>query len=562
MGVQLFKIGFVKDPPLSGSEFSLSRGICLELGQASADTSPYNGGFSGNRLRNPSVFKALAKFGSNTLLSRILGFVRDLVFAHVFGAGSATDAFFVAFKIPNFLRRLFAEGAFAAAFVPVLAEYRQRSYEELKHFVDRVAGTLGSVLLLVTVVGVAGAPGVVMVFAPGFVDDRGLLALATEMLRLTFPYLLFISLTAFAGGILNSYNRFGVPAFTPVILNLCLIAAALWLSPLLEEPIVALAWGVLAAGLFQLLFQIPFLHQLRLVPRLRLAPRDPGVRRIGTLMLPALFGVSVTQLNLMLDTVIASFLEDGSISWLYYSDRLMEFPLGVLGVGLGTVILPRLSERHLQASPGGFSHTLDWALRLSLLFGLPAALGLFVLAGPIIVTLFQSAVFDLRDVTMSSYSLMAYSLGLLPFILIKVLAPGYYARQDTRTPVRIAVRAMAANMLLNLILVWPLAHAGLALATTLSAALNAFLLYRGLGVDGVYRLESGWGRLVLQVGAATLVMAGLLWFGAPGLEQWLALSRADRALHLLGWIGLGGAVYFGVLWFSGLRPRDFLARGG
>ncbi len=507
------------------------------------------------------VFKSLAKFGSNTLLSRILGFVRDLVFAHVFGAGSATDAFFVAFKIPNFLRRLFAEGAFAAAFVPVLADYRQRSLAELKLFVDRVAGTLGAVLLLVTLIGVVGAPGLVMLFAPGFVGDDGRLALAAEMLALTFPYLLFISLTAFAGGILNSYGRFGVPAFTPVILNVCLISAALWLSPLLAEPIVALAWGVLLAGVLQLLFQLPFLHQLRLVPRLRLAPRDPGVRRIGVLMLPALFGVSVTQLNLLLDTVLASFLEAGSISWLYYSDRLMEFPLGVLGVGLGTVILPRLSERHLQASPEAFAHTLDWALRLSLLFGLPAALGLFMLAGPIIATLFQSPVFDVRDVSMSSYSLMAYALGLLPFILIKVLAPGYFARQDMRTPVGIAVRAMAANMVLNLILVWPLAHAGLALATTLSAALNAFLLYRGLGADGVYRLAPGWGRLTLQVGGATLAMAGLLWFGVPDLEQWLALARWDRALQLVLWIGAGGAAYFLVLWLSGVRPRQFLAQG-
>lgn len=504
------------------------------------------------------MFRSLAKVGSNTLLSRILGFVRDLVVAHTFGANAGTDAFFVAFKIPNFLRRLFAEGAFAVAFVPVLTEYKERrSFAELKLFVDHVAGTLGAILLAVTLAGVLGAPVLAMVFAPGFIGSEGKLDLAVDMLRLTFPYLFFISLTAFAGGILNAHGRFGVPAFTPVFLNVSLISCALWLAPLLERPIMALAWGVLFAGILQLLFQYPFLRQIRLFPRFIPAPKDEGVRSIGRLMLPALFGVSVTQLNLLLDTLIASFLVSGSISWLYYSDRLMEFPLGILGVGLATVILPNLSKKHATESPQGFSHVIDWALRWGLLLGLPAAVGLFVLAGPMIATLFQSEVFDAADVAMSRQSLMAYALGLLSFILIKVLAPGYYSRQDTRTPVRIAVIAMFANMVLNIILVFPLAHAGLALATSLSATLNAFLLFRGLRKAGVYRPEPGWLLLILRGAAASAVMGGVLLWGVGDLTSWLGMATVDKVWRLLIWVLAGAASYFAVLALLGIGPRHF-----
>lgn len=504
------------------------------------------------------MFRSLAKVGSNTLLSRILGFVRDLVVAHTFGANAGTDAFFVAFKIPNFLRRLFAEGAFAVAFVPVLTEYKERrSFAELKLFVDHVAGTLGAVLLAVTLAGVLGAPVLAMIFAPGFIGSEGKLDLAVDMLRLTFPYLLFISLTAFAGGILNAHGRFGVPAFTPVLLNVSLISCALWLAPLMERPIMALAWGVLFAGILQLLFQYPFLRQIKLLPRFIPAPRDEGVVRIGRLMLPALFGVSVTQLNLLLDTLIASFLVSGSISWLYYSDRLMEFPLGILGVGLATVILPNLSKKHATESPQGFSHVIDWALRWGLLLGLPSAVGLFVLAGPMIATLFQSGMFDAADVAMSRQSLMAYALGLLSFILIKVLAPGYYSRQDTRTPVRIAVIAMFANMVLNIVLVFPLAHAGLALATSLSATLNAFLLFRGLRKAGVYRPEPGWPLLILRGAAASAVMGGVLFWGVGDLASWLEMATVDKVWRLLIWVLAGAASYFAVLALLGIGPRHF-----
>ncbi len=487
--------------------------------------------------------------------------MRDLVLARVFGADAGTDAFFVAFKIPNFMRRLFAEGAFSMAFVPVLSEYKeQRGRAELKHFVDDVAGTLGMVLLMVTALGVLGAPWVVMLFAPGFIDEPERLALAADMLRLTFPYLLLISLTAFAGGILNTFHRFGIPAFTPVLLNIALISCALWLSPQFERPIVALAWGVLIAGVLQLLFQLPFLGQLGLLPRPRFAPRDEGVRRIIKLMVPALFGVSVTQLNLLLDTLIASFLTAGSISWLYYSDRLMEFPLGILGVGLGTVILPNLSKRHAAADASAFSQTLDWALRWILLLGLPAAVGLLVLAGPMMATLFYSDSFNAEDVTMATRGLWAYSLGLVAFMGIKVLAPGFYARQDTRTPVRIAVIAMLTNMILNIALMFPLAHAGLALATTLSACLNAGLLLRGLLRQGVYRPAAGWTALILRGGLASAAMGLAIWFGVGDMDSWLAVSILDRVGRLVLWIAIGGGVYFAVLALLGIRSRHFRMR--
>jgi len=508
-----------------------------------------------------SLIKSVSKVGSNTLLSRILGFVRDLVFAHVFGANANTDAFFVAFKIPNFMRRLFAEGAFATAFVPVLTEYKTtREFSDLKTFVNHMAGTFGLVLLVVSLLGVVGAPVLVMIFAPGFMDEPVKQALATEMLRLTFPYLMFISLTAFAGGVLNAHGRFGIPAFTPVLLNLVLIACAIWLAPQLDQPIVALAWGVLIAGVTQFVFQLPFLNQLKLLPRFKVAPKDEGVRRVGKLMLPALFGVSVTQLNLLLDTLIASFLVSGSISWLYYSDRLMEFPQGILGVAIATVILPGLAKKHAEKSPEAFSHMMDWGIRWILLFGIPSAVGLLLLAGPMIATLFQSSVFTTNDVLMAQKSLWAYGMGLLPFMLIKVLAPGFYSRQDTKTPVRIAVIAMVSNMVLNIILVFPLQHAGLALATSLSAALNAFLLYRGLRKEKVYQPEKGWLWLFARIIGASLLMAALIAWFTPGMTFWLESDRLLKIGWLAGLIGAGVAVYFIVLLASGVRIRHFMHR--
>jgi len=508
-----------------------------------------------------SLVRSIATVGSNTLLSRILGFVRDLVVARVFGADAGTDAFFVAFKIPNFLRRLFAEGAFSLAFVPVLTEYLTlRTYIELKRFVDDVAGTFAAVLLVVSLLGTVGAPVMVGMFAPGFWGRPEQYGLSVDMLRITFPYLFFVSLTAFAGGILNAHNRFGVPAFTPVLLNLSMIGSALWLAPYLDAPIKALAWGVLLAGLLQLVFQLPFLHRLRLLPRPRLALRDEGVRRVGRLVMPALFGASVSQLNLLLDTLIASFLTAGSISWLYYSDRIMEFPLGVLGVALGSVILPNLSRRHAEKSSEQFSSTLDWALRWVLLLGLPAAVGMVVLATPIFATLFASEAFTGNDVHRSAASLQAYAFGLVAFMGIKVLAPGYYSRQDTRTPTRIAVVTLVVNMALNLALVLPLGHVGLALATTLAASLNAILLYLGLRAEGVYRPGEGWRWLIPRALIAAVLMGSVVALGAGRGSDWLEWSTLGRVSALSMWILCGVAVYATALLLMGIRPSHLLSR--
>jgi putative peptidoglycan lipid II flippase len=503
-----------------------------------------------------SFSTSLATVGGNTILSRILGFARDLIVARLFGADAGTDAFFVAFKIPNFMRRLFAEGAFSMAFVPILNEHReQRGFPALKGFVDDIAGTLGAALLLITALGVLGAPALVLIFAPGFADDASQWELATTMLRLTFPYLLFISLTAFAGGILNTYDRFGVPAFTPALLNLSLIGCAIWLAPHLERPIMALAWGVFLAGMIQFAFQLPFLAQLNLVPRPRFNGHNPDIRRVLRRMGSALFGVSVAQISLLMDTLLASFLTTGSISWLYYSDRLMEFPLGILAVTLGTVILPRLSRRHIANDPESFSHTLDWALRWLLLLGVPSAIGLLVLAGPLMATLFQSNEFSADDVAMASHSLMAYSLGLVGFMGIKILAPGYYARQEMKTPVRIAAVALLIGLGCSLILMLPLGHSGLALGTAIAATINAGLLLRGLLKQGILIPQAGWPTFLARIFAANLIMGVLVFLGTGSTADWMTMTTSGRAWHLLMWIALGASVYLGALLAFGLRPR-------
>lgn len=514
------------------------------------------------------LFKSTAVFSGLTMVSRVLGFVRDMVFANLFGAGAATDAFFVAFKIPNFLRRLFAEGAFSQAFVPVLSEYKSlRSAAEVRLLVANVSGTLGVILLLLTVLAILAAYPLVTLFAPGFTGDEAKYALTAEMLRLTFPYLLFISLTALAAGILNSYGHFAVPAVTPVWLNLSLIGAAFWLTPMFDPSVKALAWGVFIAGAVQLLFQFPALARLGLLPRPRWGWHDEGVRRIIKLMLPAIFGSSVAQINLLFDTIIASFLVSGSVSWLYYSDRLVEFPLGVFGIALATVILPSLSQRHAESDPQRFSRTLDWALRWVLLIGLPAMLGLMLLAGPMIATLFQYGEFAPADVAMAEMSLVAYAIGLLGFMLVKVLAPGFFARQDTRTPVRFGVYSMLANMLMNLLFVVPLAyagiegpHAGLALATGLAAFVNAGLLFRQLRREGVYRAEAGWGRFTLQVLLANAAMAAFLLWMRGDMSGWIALDAMARAAQLATLVAVAVAIYFSLLLLLGIRPRQLLGR--
>ncbi|WP_116367376.1 murein biosynthesis integral membrane protein MurJ [Parahaliea mediterranea] len=498
----------------------------------------------------PGLLRSSALVGSMTMLSRVLGLVRDIVIAATVGANALADAFFVAFKIPNFLRRLFAEGAFAQAFVPVLADYREQgSHAAVQALINRVAGVLGGSLVLVTGLAMLGAPLVAALFAPGFLDDPRKFDAVSHMIRITFPYLLLISMTGFCGGILNSYGRFAVPAFTPVFLNLSLIGAALVAAPWFAEPVYALAWGVALAGVVQLLFQLPSLYRLDLVPRPLWDTRHEGVRRILKLMVPALFGVSVSQINLLLDTVLASFLPTGSVSWLYYSDRLTELPLGVFGVAIATVILPSLSSHRAAERGEDFTLTLDWAVRMILLVAVPAAVALLVLAQPILVTLFQYGELGSRDVRMASYSLQAYSLGLIAFMLIKVLAPGFYARQDTRTPVRIGVIAMAANMVFNVLFVLPLlfwfglGHVGLALATSASAWLNAGLLLRRLLADGVYRFQPGWGRFGLRLLVSTALMAAVAWLLAPAAGDLAAQGALQRALSIALVCGAGGAVY-------------------
>ncbi|MBA2408597.1 MAG: murein biosynthesis integral membrane protein MurJ [Gammaproteobacteria bacterium] len=513
------------------------------------------------------LFKSTAIVGGMTFISRILGYARDAVVFISFGAGGGTDAFFVAFRIPNFLRRLVAEGAFSQAFVPIFSEYREhREPAALKDLADHVAGTLAVILMLITVTGVIAAPLLVSVFAPGFMDNPERHALTVDLLRVTFPYIFFISLTALAGGILNSIGRFAVPAFTPVFLNLSLIAASLWLAPIFERPITGLAWGVFIAGVVQLAFQLPFLYRLNLLPQPRLARAHEGVRRILRLMGPAIFGSSVVQINVLFNTMIASFLAVGSISWLYASDRFVELPLALLGVATATVILPRLSQQHTRQSGPAFSQTLDWALRISVLVALPATLALLLLAGPILATLLQYREFTAIDTRMSTMSLIAYGAGLPAFILIKVLAPGFYARQDTKTPVRIGVIAVLSNMALNVLIVapWlyfdiPGPHSGLAAGTTLSAYLNASLLYHRLRSDGVYRMQPGWAGLTLKVGAATAVMGSVLIVMTPALGAWSEWAATQRGLHLCILIALGAAAYVLSLALLGVRPRQFAA---
>lgn len=504
------------------------------------------------------IIKATATVGGMTMISRVLGFVRDMVIARYFGASAGADAFFVAFKIPNFFRRLFAEGAFSQAFVPVLAETKEkRGKEAVRHLVGAISFRLGLILLALTLFGVLGASLWMTVFAPGFRSDPEKFELATDMLRLTFPYLMLISLVALSSALMNTYNRFAVPAFTPVWLNLVLIGSAIWLSPMLDVPVMALAWGVLIAGVVQLLFHLPFLWKMGLLPK-PIAEPDPGVGEVKRLMLPALFGVSVAQINLLVDTILASFLVTGSVSWLYYSDRLMEFPLGVFGVALATVVLPGLSKKAANADWSGFQKDLDFALKLVVLIALPAMMGLMLLAQPLLVTLFYYGEFTAKDVDMASMSLMAYSLGLLGFILVKVLAPAFYARKDMKTPVKIAVAALVSNIILNLLLIGPLAHVGLALATSLSAFLNAGLLYYFLVKQQVFRLQTPWLGFSVQTLVAVAAMSALLLWLSPDHQAWLLFDAWQRVAWLFGLIAAAALVYVLVLILTGFKPRTFI----
>ncbi len=508
-----------------------------------------------------NLLKALATVSSMTLVSRVLGLVRDVVIARVFGAGLATDAFFVAFRIPNLLRRLFAEGAFSQAFVPVLGEYRTvRGDSETKLLVDHVATLLVTILFVVSLLGVVAAPLIIYISAPGFSADADKFELTTALLRLTFPYILFISLTSLAGGILNTWSRFSIPAFTPTLLNLSFIVFALWLAPYFDPPVMALAWAVFCGGVLQLALQVPFLWRIRMLPRPAWRPRDEGVRRILKLMGPAVLGVSVAQVSLLINTIFASFLVTGSVTWLYYADRLMELPVGLLGVALGTVLLPNLSRRYADGAAEEYTQLLDWGLRLTVLLAAPCAVALAVLAVPILATLFKHGAFAANDVLMTRQALMAYSVGLVALVLIKILAPAFYARQNVRTPVKIALVTLLATQLMNLAFIWTLKHAGLALAIALAAWVNAGLLYWKLRQHRIFTPLAGWPLFLLKVVLALVAMAAVLFWLAADSDFWLQSAAWPRIERLALVVIAGATSYFAVLWLSGFRLADFSKR--
>lgn len=512
-------------------------------------------------MAKSKLFRSTMVVSSMTMMSRILGLVRDMVLMSVFGAGGLMDAFLVAFKIPNFLRRLFAEGAFSQAFVPVLSEYKERfTIQEVQILISRTSGALLMILSLLTVVVILAAPWVITLFAPGFADSPDKFATASDLLRLTFPYLLFISMTAFAGSILQSYGRFAAPAFAPVLLNLCMIGAALIFAPMLSKPIMALGYAVAIAGLLQFLIQLPQLWQQKLLVAPKVNWQHEGVRRILKLMLPAIFGVSVTQINLLLNTVFASLMIGGSVSWLYAAERLSELPLGLIGVAIGTVILPSLSASEAKKDDVTFRKTLDWASRLIILVGLPSSLALFVLSDVLMQSLFMRGEFSMQDAQMSGLALRSMSGGILGFMLIKIFAPAFFARQDTRTPVKIGIIAVVANMVFSVIFIGifyflklPL-HGGLALATTGASFVNAGLLYYFLHKRNLFRFGAHWKKLFAQFVFASAVMVAALYAMLPYYP--LESSQWQRIAAVAIICVLGAMVYGIVLLATGFRPRQ------
>jgi putative peptidoglycan lipid II flippase len=508
-----------------------------------------------------NLLRTLATVSSLTMVSRVLGFVRDFFIARLFGAGLVTDAFFVAFRIPNLLRRLFAEGAFSQAFVPILAEYKNRTTpEETKSLVDAISTLLFLALVVAAALGMAAAPLIVYATAPGFAADPDKFAVTVTLLRITFPYIVFISLVALSAGVLNTWNRFSVPAITPALLNVSFIVGAAFFADHFDPPVLVLAWAVFVGGFLQLAFQIPFLARLGLLPRWRIDWSHPGLRRILLLMAPAAFGVSVSQVSLLLNQIFASFLPTGSVSWLYYADRLMELPAGVLGVAVGTILLPSLSKYHATANAAEYSRLLDWGLRVTVLLAVPAAVALAVLALPLIAMLFLYGRFTAEDAWLTRQALVAYSVGLVGMILVKILAPGFYARQNVLTPVKIGIVTLVATQLMNLFLVAPLRHAGLALAIGLGACLNALLLYVMLKKHEIYVPQPGWPLFVLKVLGAVAFMAIVLFSSMGEPAWWLGAGWQRKVPALLGLVLLGTAAYAGCLFLFGFRPRDFSRR--
>lgn len=500
-----------------------------------------------------------------TMVSRVLGFIRDAIIARMFGAGMATDAFFVAFKLPNLLRRIFAEGAFSQAFVPILAEYRQtRSPEATQAFVQHIAGLLSFILVIVTAIGIFAAPWIIYITAPGFSGDATKFELAASMLRITFPYILLISLSSLVGSVLNTYHQFSIPAFTPTFLNVSFIVFALFFTPYFDPPALALAWAVFVGGILQLAFQLPALAKLGFLRMPKVDFKDAAVRRVMVNMAPAILGVSVSQISLVINTIFASFLVAGSVSWMYYADRLMELPTGVLGVALGTILLPTLSKHAANQDTVNFSALLDWGLRLCLLLTLPAAVGLGVLAFPLIATLFMYNEFNAIDAVNTQWALVAYAIGLVGMIVIKVLAPGFYSRQNIKTPVKIALFTLTMTQVMNLVFIgiFPdgLKHAGLALAIGLGACLNAGLLYVLLRLKGFYQPKAGWRTFLIKLVVAVALMGATLWVLLHAQTMYVFdwyHSGSLRTVQLLALVGIGALVYFVALMAMGFRPRDF-----
>jgi putative peptidoglycan lipid II flippase len=517
-----------------------------------------------------NLLKAASTVSALTLASRVTGLIRDSLIAATFGAGAANDAFQVAFRIPNLLRRLFAEGAFSQAFVPTLAATRAKHGDQATHsLIDAVATVLAWSLVVTCVVGVIAAPALVFMLGSGLKQFDE----AVVMTRWMFPYIGFMSLVALSAGILNTWKHFAVPAVTPVLLNLAMIAAAWWLAPQFAswgiKPVYALAFGVLLGGVLQLAVQVPALKRHAVLPRvaaswsrLKSAWQHQGVRQVLKQMAPALLGVSVAQISLLINTQIASHVGEGAVSWLFYADRLMEFPTALLGVALGAVLLPQLTTARTQADPQRYSNLLDWGLRLVVLFTLPCAMALLLFAQPMVATLFQRGAFTARDVSQSVLALQGYGVGLLGLIAIKVLAPAYYARQDLRTPVRIAIVVLVITQALNLVLVPRLGHAGLALSIGLAGLINALWLWWGLRRAGVYLAQPGWPVFALKVLLATAAMTAWLVWGAQQFS-WTAEAASEGAR--VAWLALcmavAAALYFGLLALMGLRVRQFVRQG-
>lgn len=532
-----------------------------------------------------NLLKTVATVSGVTLVSRVLGFVRDVLIARIFGADFATDAFYVAFKLPNLLRRIFAEGAFSQAFVPILVEHKNTHEQaETRQFLDRVAGALTLALFVITVIGVIAAPIIIFMSAPGFAASPDKLTMAVTMLRITFPYIFLISLSSLASGILNTYGSFSVSAFTPTFLNLAFIGCSLWLTPYIDPPIYTLAWAVLIGGLLQLGYQLPYLRRLNALPIPKLNLRDNGVARIASKMVPAILGVSVSQISLVINTIFASFLVSGSVSWMYNADRLMEFPTGLLGVALGTILIPSLSKHYANQLPRAYSDLLDWGLRLCIVISVPAGAAIACISLPLVTTLFLGGKFSAVDAQMTHRALLGYSIGLPALIAVKVLAPAFFSRQDVKTPARAAVISLLATQACNIFFllpllaercglqllahapawleaVWGLQHAGLALSISIGATVNAAILYLQLRRLKIYLPMPGWLTYLGKIALATVGMSATVLAMAGSGNSWLIQRPiAERLLHLTPLILAGVAVYFCLLWILGIRPSHFARR--